>query len=142
MTRAPIRTGLVLAALLASFWPAAAASAHTTRRASWHVIDHHERACVDDNVNPALFPVYIAGTWSHALRLRVVGLPNNADDARNPVIAAGSSNGRAPVGDARALLRADTPTGTYEGRLVITDGTISEHMSLELRVKGPGRCGY
>jgi hypothetical protein len=141
MTRAPIRTGLVVTALVIALWPAATASASTSQRTSWRLVDHHERACVDDDINPARFAVYLDGAWNHPLTVRTSNLPKRANYGRHPtVIAAGSSNATAPMAYANVVIAPDTPVGTYEARLSVSDGSQSQHVTVELRVKA--HCSY
>ncbi|MDR7276633.1 DUF5980 family protein [Catenuloplanes atrovinosus] len=127
-----LAVGLALAVTAGPPTPAAAATASP---ATWRLIDLHQRFCTPTDLGRIIyFPVFIEGTWSEELRIRLVDTPPGFEPAQGPNLPPGHSDDHGAVGGASAWMPPIPEKSEYVLKVRATSGSHTQEVPVYLGI--------
>jgi hypothetical protein len=122
-------------ALTVTAGPPTAAAAASASPATWQLIDLHQRFCTPTDLGRIIyFFVFIEGTWSQELRIRLADTPPGFEPASGPNLPPGHSDGHGAVGGASAWMPPIPEKSEYVLTVRVTSGSQTQEVPVHLGV--------
>ncbi|WP_307237549.1 DUF5980 family protein [Catenuloplanes indicus] len=127
-----VAAGLALAVTIG---PPTAAVAAGASPATWRLIDLHQRFCTPTDLGRIIyFPVFIDGTWSQELRVRLADTPPGFEPTPGPNVPPGHSDGPGSVGAASAWMPPIPVKSEFVLTVRVTSGSRTQEVSVYLGI--------
>ncbi|PRY30754.1 DUF5980 family protein [Pseudosporangium ferrugineum] len=103
--------------------------------ATWQLMDLHQRFCTPTDLGRIIyFYVFVDGTWTQDMHIRLLDAPPGSDATEGPVIPPGRSDGHVALGAASAWMPEIPEESEYVLRIRATSGSRTQEVPVHLGI--------